>query len=320
MRTSIQALPEALPDSPKWDQKTPTTRSISVRGIKNLGQTCYLAASVRLIMSCRPLHDTIIDEKFQELSTITTKLMAAVREIPNPNETAPFEPRQLEKALHSFKPEWNPRKQRDATEDWSALIDAPHVCTNSSKRKVDTFQHSVDEDICISADKAWKSVSMQQTNFVEQRPFLRQEVVHRIRSGCHHPKPMTFDVSTSLNVYLPSSDYKVDAVDRQSVDLQILLRDLYSAKSVEVHCDTCRKNTSFAETRRITHLPEYLVFTINRFEQSGKGSKHLSNVNFDINGLDMQEFTIGAGRIDTSSEYNCRAVIHHRGTTMRSGH
>ena len=59
---------------------------------------------------------------------------------------------------------------------------------------------------------------------------------------------------------------------------------------------------------------------IARFEKGLAGVKLKDRVHLEVNGLDVHDFVYPRKRTLDHPKYDCTAVVHHRGDTLRAGH
>lgn len=312
----------------------PRKDTFAGRGIANLGQTCYLGATVQFATGCEPFFGAFVQTPFPDQkipdsthgqSEDAKKLMLA-RELrtiliqaEDTKADGPLNPEKLERCLLAVKQDWTRGNQQDAHEAWLTLQGALHACTNRAEGQVESFQYPVNEDIVATADRNWDSIRKFQSDSCAERPFLGQYAMERACRDCGTPKPVTFGSSTVTHLKMPKRIRQAAVIANKPLTIMDLLHENYAAEIVELKCETCGKS-SFSQDESIMHLPQYLVFMIARFENGPDGVKFKDRVHFEVDGLDVHEFVHPRRRTLDHPKYDCRAVIHHLGDTLRSGH
>ena len=302
------------------------------RGITNLGQTCYLGATVQFATGCVPFCEAVEQTPFLNQTThvkkkdasklmLAKELRTAIIQIGNTKADGPFHPEKLERCLLTVKKnDWDDNDQQDAHEAWMTLKGAVHESTNKAKGEVESFQYPSNEDIARSADSSWKSILEFQSNSCGDRPFLGQYVMERWCTRCQKSKPVTFGTFTTLELKMPDNTRQTAIDANKPLTIMDLLHENYATEPLEVQCETCDEITSFSQDHSITHLPDYLVFMVGRFVKGPAGAKLKDRVHFEVDGLDVHDFVHPKKRTLEHPKYDCTAVLHHRGDTMKAGH
>ena len=319
-------------DDSKGDQsQLPPTRETAtkfkVRGIPNLGQTCFLTAAIHLARACEPFREALLQSPFPDQQvpadsdsadlSIATALRAAIMGVEDVKAQGSFEPDHLASTLEEVKG-WDVNTQQDVTEIWLTFKEALHTCTNKAAREIYiyTYQYPATDNISPSANGNWASMLEHQSDSCGDRPFLGQTVIERICGSCKTAKPRTFATFGLLEVPMPP-DVRSNTFGT-TLSLSRLLDIKYQPTTVDAECDPCESMESFTESQMLTHLPDYPMLSLSRFE--GTTTKIRDQVSFQVDGLNIHKFVLLEMRGDQSHLYDCRAVIHHRGDDLRAGH
>ena len=136
------------------------------RGIVDLGQTCYLGATIHFARACTSFYDAVktkpfrnqvlkdvdmLDDHEARAFALANSLRTAMVEVSDTALEVPVRPVDLEKSLLQAMTSWRLNEQEDAAEAWTALRGALHIATNVAQGVVDTFQYPADADVPSSA-------------------------------------------------------------------------------------------------------------------------------------------------------------------------
>ena len=250
---------------------------------------------------------------------LAKELRSAILWVEESEQQVPLEPVDLEKSLRAIKTEWHPNTQQDAFEAWQTFTEAFHTSTNKAKGDVATFQYPVEDGVLTSSDKNWQAILKHQSDSCGDRLFLAQYVIQRTCTSCQSPTELTFCTFTNIQVPKPMDVRSSAKRDGTAIPFEKLLAAKYRETLVDKNCDICDDRVNFSTSYLLTRLPEYLVFTLVRFEYGPIKNRINDPVEFAVDGLDMYEHVHPEMRA-TNTRYDCRAVVHHRGGTMRAGH
>ena len=339
-------------------QKTKTKPSLPApllgshgRGITNLGSTCYLSASLQLLRACSPLRSTLTQTPLpyaidigrvpvtdqphtRGVLQVVGDLQDLFREMEDATMSGPYNPRLLHDSLSlsiDSQESWAPDQQQDAKEAIQMLLNAVHTVTNKAEGHVDNSQYSQDIKVVDAASDHWKNVEAYQSQSAGQGPFLGQGVTTLKCLRCKVFKPRTFEVFTMLVVHIPHEIIATAA--GRAVSLQHLLRSRYHLDNVEdTICENCPPQGTSQQKKpfkgpmeqayRITRAPAYLMIQLCRrvAGATGQHEKISHPVEFPTIGLNLYEYMHPDSRREDSAIYDCKAGIHHQGTSMRAGH
>ena len=308
---------------PKMSLQPRRPERFKARGIENLGQTCYLSVAIHLTRACEPLRDAFLHQPFlsqkpktdERTLNLATAMRTILIEIEDMSLSGPLQSTIVEQRTQSVKDSWDLGAQQDAAEAWGALKEALHVSTNAAVGEVASYQYPVGESVATSAATSWARVFKYESDSCAERPFLGQCVWERSCNVCGKPKPLTFETFTSVLLPIPQNRRS-----NRAITIDDLLSTMYRSQNIEVQCDTCNRMEAFTETQFLTQMPEYLAFVFLRFESGPTGQKISQQISFNEDGLNMYGWVHPDMRSGTKNLYDCCAVVHHRGDTMKSGH
>ena len=133
---------KVAPVSMKHEEGRP--KRFMARGIVNLGQTCYLGATVHFARGCTSFYDAVKTKPFRNqvladvdmfddhearAFALANSLRTAMVEVSN-TALEPVRPVDLEKSVLQAMTSWRPNEQEDAAEAWTALRGALHTKLN----------------------------------------------------------------------------------------------------------------------------------------------------------------------------------------------
>ncbi|XP_066261500.1 ubiquitin carboxyl-terminal hydrolase 22 [Euwallacea similis] len=282
---------------------TPET-SIGLRGLINLGSTCFMNCIVQALMHTPLLRDYFLTEHHYCKWVHGACLVCAVSKL--------------------FQEFYNGEKAPLALHDLLHLTwtQAPHLCGHK--------QHDAHEFFMAALDLLHKhyseSMSQQNHNNTSKCPCI----IHQIFTGglqsdvvCQNCK----GVSTTTD---PTWDFALDLGSvteggRSPCSLMDCLESFTKAEHLgreKIMCENCGSKQESTKQLTIKTLPIVATFHLKRFSNSNADIKIATAISFpDM--IDMSPFMSkrgNAGPFPSDNRYSLFAVINHSGNSANEGH
>ena len=275
----------------------------SAAGLRNLGNTCYMNASLQALLALQPFIHTVCDE-------INVGIMRSVNE--EKLEESFLEqffllhqdwtrvqkrggvvnPEKIKQLIGVANSRFNGWAQEDAHEFLSALLNELE-----------------DEYVAKNPEKATTGPVFQHFSTVLAHTLTCDE--------CHETKKYEENyLDLSLELVWPSDEAMI-----RGVKLEYLLSHFLSKETdIEWNCPKCEPGKLASLEHQIARAPEILSLHVKRFvvNDSMTGFDKLVVPVLVPEFLDLAEFC--NEKVTTSTKYRLVAAIHHHGETIRSGH
>mmetsp|Transcript_29327 Transcript_29327/g.44387 ORF Transcript_29327/g.44387 Transcript_29327/m.44387 type:complete len:763 (-) Transcript_29327:238-2526(-) len=292
----------------------------SWRGLKNLGNSCYLNASLQLLFTLPDLVSSLVghgSKLCQSITSVSNSLRNATQ--------ASINPRCVKIAVDAVTDRFLGYEQRDAHEFLSDLIDRVH-------------DELIDEAAKVTSDNAGESVITDD--------FFRTDVEVCLKCNtCGYERTMG-EMYRHLSIEVDRHQSCEDEDGRHLWKVEDGLKRFFLPTQLEAKCEKCKKGTSITRENKIASRPRAFILQLKRFvvkekiqirrsngvQQSNDSgdekppapiemiiSKNKDPVlipeSFDLR--DMAEFNAS---LQVDSVYKLKGVIHHHGGTPSSGH
>eukprot|EP00298_Acanthocystis_sp_HF-20_P018216 c21917_g1_i1.p1 GENE.c21917_g1_i1~~c21917_g1_i1.p1 ORF type:complete len:598 (-),score=248.27 c21917_g1_i1:73-1842(-) len=276
-----------LSRSPLISSLVPPTHTVKGRaGLSNLGNTCFMNASLQSLYALPNLRDVAIDVPSRPTSLYSMELSmldvfsSITKQLCNPVSNA-INPSELRVILKKL--EFNDGKQHDASEFLRKLINT-----------------MIDE------------VPKGERNIVKEIFGFQTAGVVKC-DECQH-KSVTKEDSIDLSLEIPSHLTSTTAIGA-IVSLEQLINNFFKPIHLQgedaYQCDACQKRTSAVRTSHLMSLPKCLILTLNRFRFDSLTLKKSKL---------MIEITISENLIIGNDNYILDSIIVHSGSSSDGGH
>ena len=262
------------------------------RGFQNMGNTCYLGATLQLLSHSRQLRDLI---RAQELGA----------DLANPGAQA------LRLVREIFDQQWDTARLESDSSLPIVPVDMLHLL---AAERGFGFQVGVMED---AHDALRTILGLLQDGLRTQHNSPLDELMsisveqRRVCSACNHARLTTDNVSDLL---LPVPN----VVDRP-ITMEECFRAYFAEEVIEgVDCEHCGGRHPTAQQVRIARAPEVLLVTLKRFEFVMHPQPHAVRMNGEIEVL--PELDLDAMPGGGHGRYRLAGIVHHWGESADGGH
>ncbi|CAG9770360.1 unnamed protein product [Ceutorhynchus assimilis] len=277
--------------------------TIGLRGLINLGATCFMNCIVQALMHTPLLRDYFLTERHFCKATINACLVCEVSKLFQEFYNGDKTPLALNELLHLI---WTQKtdlcgdKQHDAHEFFMAALELLHKhYTESGKNR--SGVESSSRCSCI----------------IHQifTGGLQSDIVCQNCKGVRTTTDPTLDFALDLG--------SVTEGGRSTCSLIDCLENFTKSEQLEkIMCENCGSKQESTKQLTIRTLPIVATFHLKRFSHSDAGIKISTAINFpDI--LDMTPFMTKKKKkspFSTDNRYSLFAVINHSGDSANEGH
>lgn len=278
-----------------------------LRGLLNLGNTCYMNSILQCLSSTEDLVKYFINiySKFINYKSRTKGLVA--KEFSNviknlwSQSGRSFPCQKFKDTIGEYKDMFKHYDQQDSHEFLTILLDWLH----------DDLNQPEDNRIILGASKEtgeedWGHWTKENNSIIQQLFYGQQKST--VSCDTCFEKSVTFEPFSSLSLPLPSEGNKCTLSDC----LQLYL----NGESIcGWHCPKCKRSRDATKKLDIMRLPPYLIIHLKRF--SSNGYKKNSNVDFPETDLDMSNYINGVEH--RNWKYCLYGVSNHSGS-LDGGH
>lgn len=326
------------------------------RGLKNLGNTCYLSAAVHALSHCPPLsrYLRVIAELETELQLPSTQPLlhscaGLLRELWDSDERNVVTPTNLVHHIRKANKVFRNRDQHDSHELLRWLLDALHEETKVAVPDSAGVAGAAAEAAPTAASCSSRSV------FSE---LFQGQLVSECRcmnEGCGHVSK-TFELFTDLSLPIPDKRQRAKLMEENEIDdtdleprgssgwfswfqcgrprasppapplrLHSCLAAFFMRECLtgdeRIECDSCKTLVECEKSFKISKLPPVLCLHVKRFKYNNNGtSTKLSDIlDYPQIGLDLSSFCNTKCRAAGVPQYTLFGVVSHSGG-CHSGH
>ncbi|XP_039298716.1 ubiquitin carboxyl-terminal hydrolase 33-like [Nilaparvata lugens] len=337
---------EQIEPQSEVDAKRPEThKELSVKGIRNIGNTCYMNAALQALSNTPPFAKYLLDcgnqlilrlENENHPMKLTRVMCELLEYLWNTHEDAYFSPSRLLRRVRRVNPTFQVGNQQDTAEFLTILLNLLH-----QELKTQDTDKSIISDIfdgkmytCVqcltcnkvheeaSEDRTWMSEGSETTRFITVQIPTKEDLkaldeLTKKYADLKHVKEMyRFKKSWFgwLSKLMPFQS-------RSVVSLENCLQAFFCVEELKnenmYRCGKCAAARDGIAFSKITQLPEVLCINLKRFlPDSTKKTQHVS---FPITELDMTPF-VHSECLSEIKTYDLMATICHKGNSLNSGH
>eukprot|EP00548_Thalassiothrix_antarctica_P019651 CAMPEP_0194195056 /NCGR_PEP_ID=MMETSP0154-20130528/75919_1 /TAXON_ID=1049557 /ORGANISM="Thalassiothrix antarctica, Strain L6-D1" /LENGTH=1062 /DNA_ID=CAMNT_0038919543 /DNA_START=418 /DNA_END=3603 /DNA_ORIENTATION=- len=313
------------------------------RGLKNLGNTCYLNSSLQLLYTLPEFvsgltgNGSVLCESITSLSN-TLKNTTSVTTKTTMHQTA-VNPRCIKEAVDAVSDRFLGNEQRDAHEFLSDLIDRLHdelkEKDKDRKKKLVTDRFfRTDMDVCLKCNNCGYERTMQ-----EMYRHLSIEVDRHDRYPTEEEEIRKWKVEDGLKKFFDPQQLDVTCEKCKegttATQTQDGLKKFFDPQQLDVTCEKCKEGTTATQTLSIASFPKALILQLKRFvvrerkTETGPGQPPSIEMIISKNKDPvLVPPKINLARFDNSVQkqqqkniqYKLAGIVHHHGSTPSSGH
>eukprot|EP00985_Skeletonema_marinoi_P007314 scaffold3206_cov119-Skeletonema_marinoi.AAC.1 len=308
-----------------------------IPGIQNLGNTCYLSASLQTLYSIPQFLHKLYQSyeelcSFKELPLTTALLEIAVTIGALKEEDVPMispdtarstllsskaaNPSALKKQMDVLTDKFAGYEQRDAHEFLGDLVDFLHeeLVDSPSDEKDDDSKKSEESN---SEDAEEKPATVVTTDLPTDEYFhLKVRVCLKCKS-CGYSRSKE-ELYRHLSIDVGEDD------DGESWGVERSLEHFFQAEDRELNCEKCEDGTSATQTMEIISRPKAILLHFKRFivtqRDNGEMVLRKNKAKIPLKDSLSISFFFSAEEENPNGLYHLCGVVHHVGNTAFSGH
>ncbi|KAJ2955270.1 hypothetical protein NQZ79_g8708 [Umbelopsis isabellina] len=306
-----------------------STTSGGIRGIQNLGNTCFMNSIIQALSNCSPVRDHCLQSSTRrrnsdaESTSIAVEFCRIMKELwlatqPPPTSSSiyrsslvPISPLSLYDTVLKAITSFSPAEQQDAQEFFTYFLDRFYktvpkklpLAVNPSTE--DTINTAVNDSNPAGLDELFRGLLLNKITCKDCGYTTRKE------------EPF-FDLSLDLPEHTAMYSRRTRSQHKSNVcSLADCIKDFTKVTELdEFQCTKCQGKCT--KQTFLMQLPQVLCLHIKRFgmvaSKRPKACKLTAHVSFPVDGLDLE--SIGSD----PANYELSAAVVHRGNTLSSGH
>ncbi|KAL4401770.1 ubiquitin-specific protease Doa4 [Malassezia pachydermatis] len=318
---------------------------VGLSGLKNMGQTCYMNATMQCLSASTILSQYMLDGSFQKaintqnpLGTqgAVAKAVASLLRTLWSEQYAAVTPSTFRQVMGRVAPMFRGNEQQDSQEFLVMLLDGLHEDLNL------VLQRPPMQELGEAQQAAIDRLPQQLASVVEWSMYRQRNdsiIVHSFQGQlrnqlacltCGHTST-TYNAFMSLSLPIPQGRGISQVRLLQCLDSFVQEEVLEKANAW--HCPKCKKPRRSTKRLSLARLPPILIVHLKRFMHRGSVTKKIETpVTFPIDGLDLTNYmppplppgtSVRGVPVSESQRppylYDLYAVTHHFGT-LSSGH
>ena len=263
------------------------------RGLKNIGNTCFMNCILQCLSHTLPLRDLFVSNEYKKhLKTkgdLSYAFKCTMYELWMSSSTLDsYAPHDLKRMVGIVAPRFYGYNQHDAQEFMRFLLNELHEEINKANVK-GRLSPGDDETLQEACERylTWENSKISELF----SGMLRSEVccsVCRHRSIVYDPfmdlaLPIPKSKSTSSRTYIPSVSYDTSTQPAVKLDacMQVFTKEETLDEEERPYCNKCKNMTKSTKQLSIAKLPKFLVIQLKRFSGYSIRSKLSTPVEFE---------------------------------------
>lgn len=313
-------------------------------GLTNLGNTCYLNATLQCLSATWPLSRFFLSGSYRKFvqpdnplgsenvlpplfGSLLSNMWSPDRKCYSPQGFAKFVMRKMG---------WSINDQQDPSEFLIMFLDILHEDFNLHHQRHNLAELTPDQErhrnampIPRASEIEWQRYEHKHRSFISSL-FTSQQVSRVICNDCGY-RSFLYETLTTIDLAIPK---------RPTTNVRDCFQEYCKEEAIVKKCDQCGSSNA-RRAYLFTRWPQFLVITFKRFEFE-RGSRKLDTpVAFPFTSLNLDDFTFPYGRQEVGVKngngdgdefhqvdmatmppftYDLYGIVRHRGATVNSGH
>ncbi|KAF8507957.1 hypothetical protein BU17DRAFT_56970 [Hysterangium stoloniferum] len=274
---------------------------IGISGLKNLGNTCYMNATIQCLSATFPFSRFFTDGRWKNAVNMVNPLgskgnmaraFATLLHDIWHGDLPYLSPNGFRKSICTFAPQFSGSDQHDSQEFLSFLLDGLHEDLNRVLHKVHidtTPDHEARLELMpqqVASEQEWKIYRMRNDSIVVD--YFQGQFRNRLQCLTCHKTSTTYNPFMYLSLPLPSGRTAKTSLEQC---LDAFVKDEVLEKSEAWNCPNCRTLRKATKKLSLSRLPPVLMIHLKRFSFKGPFTDKLDTlVDFPIKGLDLTNY------------------------------
>lgn len=305
---SLSTLPQSTePKPPVIHSYYPVTywpdAQITTTGLKNLGNTCYMNATIQCLRATVPFARFFTDGRWKSAVNMHNHLgtegrlahaFANILYDMSHSELPHLNPLNFRKSICYHAPQFSGSDQHDSQEFLTFLLDGLHEDINRILIKP-ANNHSTPEREAeleklpqqVASEQEWTIYKMRNDSLVVD--YFQGQFRNRMEClTCHHTST-TYNSFMYLSLPIPTS--RSAAKVSLSSCLDTFVREEVLEQADAWHCPKCKQLRKATKKLTLSRLPPVLLIHLKRFSVKGPFTDKIETVvEFPIKGLDLTNY------------------------------
>ncbi|KAI0924296.1 hypothetical protein AcW2_005215 [Taiwanofungus camphoratus] len=320
---------------------------IGTSGLKNLGNTCYMNATIQCLSATVPFARFFTDGRWKSAVNMVNPLgtkgniahaFANILRDMWQGELQCLSPMTFRRSICVYNPQYGGTEQHDSQEFLNSLLDGLHEDLNRvlHKPQLDSTPEREAEleklPVQIASEQEWQIYRMRNDSLVVD--FFQGQFRNRLECLTCHKTSTTYNTFMYLSLPIPSNRSGSKVSLHQCLDF--FVKEEVMEKSDAWNCPYCKALRKATKQLSLSRLPPVLLIHLKRFSVKGHFTDKIETcVDFPLKGLDLTNYMPpplppGVGRVAQTSRddprsqmppyrYDLYGVTNHFGT-LSSGH
>lgn len=276
---------------------------ITTTGLKNLGNTCYMNATIQCLRATVPFARFFTDGRWKSAVNMRNRLgtegrlahaFASILYEMSHSELPHVNPLNFRRSICYHAPQFGGSDQHDSQEFLTFLLDGLHEDINRILIKP-ANNHSTPEREAeleklpqqVASEQEWTIYKMRNDSLIVD--YFQGQFRNRMEClTCHHTST-TYNSFMYLSLPIPVS--KSGARVSLSSCLDSFVREEVLEKADAWHCPKCKQLRKATKKLTLSRLPPILLIHLKRFSVKGPFTDKIETVvEFPIKGLDLTNY------------------------------
>ncbi|KAH9944957.1 cysteine proteinase [Epithele typhae] len=295
----------AQPRPPTIQSNYPVTYwpdiQIGTSGLKNLGNTCYMNATIQCLNATVPFSRFFSDGSWRTALNMINKmgtggqLATAYANILRDmwqGEGGTLSPVTFRKSICNYATQFNGTEQHDSQEFLSFLLDGLHEDLNRVISKPN-YQSTPEREAeleklptQVASEQEWQLYRMRDDSLVVD--FFQGQYRNRMECLTCHKTSTTYNTFMYLTLPVPSGRVTKTTLDEC---IKAFVKEEVMEKSDAWHCPHCKTLRKATKRLCLSRLPPVLLIHLKRFSVKGPFTDKVETfVEFPLRGLDLTNY------------------------------
>ena len=290
-------------------------------GLKNLGNTCYMNASLQALKATAPLFRYFTSGKYkQDINTanllghkgqLVTALFSVFKLLSNPDYFSSYcAPSDFKEKISFLNPMFEGSEQHDASEFIGFLLDGCHEDLKQSRTSIQNPK----------TEQEWEQSSLLEYSTFSYTDYItkNQSIISELLMGQFASKLTCLTCKMTSTSFSMFSQLSVPVVDPNECLLEDCIQDYSQIETLtgnnQWKCSRCKTTRDASKTLELTRLPNILIVHLKRFAFDGNFKRKLGGkVIFPSYNLKIKD------AFGTTTKYDLYGIVYQFGG-LDSGH
>ncbi|TDL26727.1 hypothetical protein BD410DRAFT_895341 [Rickenella mellea] len=275
---------------------------VSTSGLKNLGNTCYMNATIQCLSATIPFARFFTDGRWKSAVNMVnplgtkghlTQAFASILHELWHEELPTLSPYTFRRAIAHFAKQFAGSEQHDSQEFLNFLLDGLHEDMNRVLQKPQnavTPEREAELEVLpqqIASEQEWKIYRMRNDSIVVD--YFQGQFRNRMECMTCKKTSTTYNAFMYLTLPIPATRASSKVTLQQCLDA--FVQEEVMEKSDAWNCPNCKTKRKATKRLSLSRLPPVLLIHLKRFSFKGPFTDKLETVvDFPLRGLDLTNY------------------------------